>query len=336
MLLPVPRELVSMPTEWEVLLPMEIDPSGPASISDFARCTSMNEYGSYEAALDDIGRYDAVIVRVAPIDADVIDRADRLQVVSKHGSGLDNVDIAAASRRDIVVCNTPGANTRSVAEHAIALLFGVRRHLHTADSHVRSGDWNRGAFTGREVDGDTLGLVGFGSIAQETAALARGIGMSVLAYDPNKPDGVFPADVGRVETVTALCERSDAVSLHVPLTDRTRGMVSTEQLSTLGESGVVLNTSRGPVVDESALIEALESGRIAGAGLDTFETEPPGDDHPLYSRDDVLLTPHVGGVTDQALVRMSERAAANVRTVYGGGLPDSTRNAADLNREAAQ
>jgi D-3-phosphoglycerate dehydrogenase len=296
----------------------------------------MDEYGSYDAALDDIGRYDAVIVRVAPLDAAVIERADRLQVIAKHGSGLDNVDIAAASRRDIVVCNTPGANTQSVAEHAIALLFGVRRNLHSADRHVRSGDWERDAFRGHELAGDTLGIAGFGSIGRRTTSLAQGLGMTVLGFDPNKPDDAFPADVERVETVTKLFERSDAVSLHVPLTDRTRHMVSTDELAALGERGVLVNTARGAVVDERALVEALEAGVLAGAGLDTFEGEPPGDDHPLYARDDVLLTPHVGGVTEQALARMSQRAAANVRTVYEGGIPDSTRNRADLTREAAR
>jgi D-3-phosphoglycerate dehydrogenase len=138
-----------MTTKWDVLLPMEIDPSGPESMSEFARCTGMDEYGSYDAALEDIGRYDAVIVRVATLDADVIDRADRLRVIAKHGSGLDNVDIEAASERGIVVCNTPGANARSVGEHAVALLFAVRRNLRGADEHVRSGEWDRSSFTGR-------------------------------------------------------------------------------------------------------------------------------------------------------------------------------------------
>ncbi|WP_265109476.1 hydroxyacid dehydrogenase [Halosolutus halophilus] len=324
-----------MATDWEVLLPMRIDPSGPESIADFARCTGMDEYGSYEAALDDIDRYDAVIVRVAPLGADVIDRADRLQVIAKHGSGLDNVDVPAASRRDIVVCNTPGANARSVAEHAIALLFGVRRNLHTADRHVRAGNWERAAFTGDELTRDTFGVYGFGNIGRKTADLATGLGMTVLAFDPKKPDDAFLEGVERVESLEALFERSNTVSAHVPLTDRTRHSVSTAELAALGETGVLINTSRGAVVEETALHEALESGTVAGAGLDTFETEPPGDDHPLYARDEVLLTPHVGGVTEQALSRMSQQAAANVRTVYDGGLPDSTKNRADLSREVA-
>ena len=315
-----------MPDTWNVLLPREIDPSGPDSISDFADCTGMDEYDGHDDALADIGRYDAVIVRVAPLTAEVIARADRLKVIAKHGAGLDNVDIEAAAERGIVVCNTPGANARSVAEHAIASLFGLRRHLHTADRHVRAGEWDRGAFTGRELGKDTLGLYGFGNIAQKTAAMATGMGMRVIAYDPRRSEEHFPAGVQRADRFEGLFEQSDAVSVHVPLTDQTRHSISTAELTTLGEHGVVVNTARGAVIDEEALVEALEAGAVGGAALDTFESEPPGTDHPLYDRDDVLLTPHVGGVTSQALARMSRQAAANVRTVYEGGIPDSTRN----------
>lgn len=324
-----------MSRDWDVLLPPHIDPSGPDSISDFARCTGINEYDSVEAALDDIDRYDAVIVRVTELDADVIARAARLKVIAKHGAGLDNVDVDAASRRGVVVCNTPGANCRSVAEHVVALLFGVRRNLLTADRHVRDAGWDRAAFAGREMTNDTLGLFGFGAIARETADLAQGLGQSVCTYDPYVTDDDVPARVDRVSDLRDLFERSDAVSIHAPLTPETRGVVSTTELRALGPDGVLVNTARGAIVDESALVEALSGNRLAGAGLDTFAEEPPGEDHPLYARDDVLLTPHVGGVTAEALERMSRRAAANVRTVYEGGLPTSTVNRAAL-EEAGQ
>jgi D-3-phosphoglycerate dehydrogenase len=317
-----------MSSQWEVLLPPHIDPSGPESIADFARCTGMNEYDSVDAALDDVGRYDAVVVRVAELDADVFDRARRLKVVAKHGAGLDNVDVEAASARGIVVCNTPGANARSVAEHAMALLFGVRRALRPADSHVRAGNWDRSAFVGRELTGDTLGLFGFGAVSREVTDLAQGMGQSVCTYDPYTADDDLPARVERVSDLRDLFERADAVSVHAPLTPETRGAVSTGELHALGHDGVLVNTSRGPIVDESALVAALDEGRLGGAGLDTFAEEPPGENHPLYARDDVLLTPHVGGATAEALARMSQRAAANVRTVYEGALPDSTVNRA--------
>jgi D-3-phosphoglycerate dehydrogenase len=318
-----------MTDSWRVLLPRAIDPSGPQSITDFAECTGMDEYESVDAALDDIGRYDAVVVRVAPLDADVLGDADRLKVIAKHGSGLDNVDVDAAGERDIVVCNTPGVNARSVAEHAIALLFGVQRNLHTADRHVRDGGWDRDAYRGRELAGDTIGLMGFGSIAKETAKMAEGIGLDVIVYDPHHDDSVRDSVV-RVATLTELFERSDIVSLHVPLTDETRGAIGAEQLDALGETGVLINTARGGVIDEDALVDALDRDAIGGAGLDTFENEPL-DDSPLVDDDRVLLTPHIGGVTVEALTRMSEGACENVRTVYEGGIPDST-----VNREAIE
>lgn len=321
-----------MSTEWEVLVPMEIDPTGPDSISDFASCTGMDEYGSHEAAVADIGRYDAVVVRVAPLDAEVIERADNLQVIAKHGSGLDNVDIEAASRRDIVVCNTPGANARSVAEHAIGLIFGLARHLRGADRHVRSGGWNRGEFTGTELRGKTIGIYGFGAIGREVAGLAEGIGMDVRVYDSHKENDEFPTSVERSETLPALFERSDIVSLHAPLTPETQGSVSAAELRQLGSDGLLINTARGAIVDEQALVEALERGVIGGAGLDTFAEEPPREDHPLFSREDVLVTPHAGGNSHRALREMSRRAAANVRTVYEGEIPDTTVNAGQIER----
>jgi D-3-phosphoglycerate dehydrogenase len=323
-----------MSDTWNVLVPEQIDPSGPESIADFATCTGMDEYDSVDAALDDIARYDAVIVRVAPLDADVIARADRLKVIAKHGAGLDNVDIEAASEREIVVCNTPGANARSVAEHAVALLFAIRRELRTADRHVRSGAWDRSAFVGHELTGDTLGLFGFGAIAREVSDLAHGMGQDVLTYDPYVPDDEVPMRVKRIRELENLFAEADAVSIHAPLTPETHHAVSSAELEALGPESVLINTSRGPVVDEAALLEALETGALGGAGLDTFEEEPPGLDHPLYDRDDVLLTPHVGGVTDEALARMSTRAASNIRVVYEGGLPKSTVNRAAFEEES--
>ncbi len=318
-----------MSRQWEVLLPPQIDPVGPTSIEKFAQCTGIDEYESTEAALEDIGRYDAVIVRVTELEAAVLEQADRLKVIAKHGTGLDNVDIDAASRREIIVCNTPGVNARSVAEHAIALLFGVHRNLHTADRHVRDGQWDRGAFAGHELKGDTLGLMGYGSIARQTAAMASALGQEIITYYPNHPADAVPDGVDRVKRFIELFERADAVSIHAPLTAETHHAISMPELEALGENGIIINTARGGIVDESALCEALEEGVIRGAGLDNFAQEPPGPDHPLYQRDDVLLTPHIGGVTNQALARMSTEAAANVRTVYEGGIPETT-----VNREA--
>ncbi len=325
-----------MSKEWDILLPKQIDRSGPESLTDFAQCTRITEYERTDDALADIDQYDAIIVRTADLSAEVLARAERLKVIAKHGTGLDNIDIEAASRHGIVVCNTPGVNARSVAEQTIALLFGLRRNLHTADRHVRNGGWDRAAFVGRELQGDTLGLMGFGAIARETAAIAQGVGLEITIYDPHHADSKVPAGIERVDSLTELCAQSDAVSLHAPLTPETRHAIGAEQLNALGSDGVIINTARGGIIDESALVDALDEGLVGGAGLDNFEQEPPGADNPLYDYDRVLLTPHLGGVTENALERMSRRAADNVRTVYHGALPESTVNREDLDQEVLQ
>jgi D-3-phosphoglycerate dehydrogenase len=325
-----------MSDQWQILLPPQIDPAGPESISDFATCTGMDEYDSVDDALDDIAKYDAVIVRVAKLDREVIERGENLKVIAKHGSGLDNVDMEAASENGVVVCNTPGVNSRSVAEHAIALQFGVRRNLGAADRHVRDGGWDRSAFVGYELQDSTLGLMGFGSIAHETATIAQGIGLNVIIYDPGHPADQLPEGIGRVDDLTTLFAESDAVSLHVPLVDGTYHAVSTDQFEALGEDGILINTSRGGVVDKDALLEALNNDVIAGAGVDNFEEEPPGANHPIYDHDEVLMTPHIAGVTYDSLERMSRSASTNVRTVYEGDLPESTVNREALGREQSQ
>ncbi len=325
-----------MTESWEILCPAQIDASGPESVSDFATSVGVDSYDSTAAVLADIDQYDAVIVRTTELTREILERAEKLKVIAKHGTGVDNIDIAAASEQGIVVCNTPGVNARSVAEHTLALLFGVRRHLVAADRHVRAGGWDRPSYTGFELQGTTLGLMGYGSIGRETAAIARGVGLELLVYDPHHAAATLPEDTERVNELIDLFDSADAVSLHVPLDDSTRQAVSTEELAALGETGVLINTSRGGIVDEDALLKALASGAIGGAGLDTFENEPLGSGHPLYMFDEVLLTPHLGGLTHNALRRMSRQAAANIRTVYEGGLPDSTINPEAVGQEAHQ
>ncbi|MFB6094715.1 MAG: hydroxyacid dehydrogenase [Halanaeroarchaeum sp.] len=309
---------------WNVLLPPTIDPRGPRSIEDVATFAHWDDYEDRSALLDDVDRYEAIVVRVSEVSRELIEAATDLQVVAKHGAGMDNIDVAAASEAGVIVCNTPGANARSVAEHAITLLSAVRRNVVEADRAVRSGSWGRHRFQGRELQGTTLGLFGFGDIAREVATIAAAYGTSVVAYDPYVSAEEMPDHVDPVEEQAALFSRADAASVHTPLTEETRGAIGTEELTRLGEEGVIVNTSRGGIVDEDALLDALASGAIEGAGLDVFAEEPPAADDPLLSRDDVVLTPHVGGLTDEAMERMSRRAAENVRTVYDGGVPDST------------
>ena len=235
-----------------------------------------------------------LIVGVDPVSAAVLD-AGPLQVVVRFGSGTDNVDLEAARRRGVRVAATPGANARSVAELAIGLLLALARHLVLHDREVRSGSWSR--HTGIELAGRRLGVVGYGAVGRQVAGIARAIGMEVTATDPM----VREADVPLVD-LESLLAASDAVTLHAPLADDTRGMIGAAELGRMQRQALLINTSRGGLVDERALAEALAAGRIRGAAFDTFEREPP-DGSPLLALDNFIASPHAGGATVEAVTR---------------------------------
>jgi len=321
-----------MSSDWKVLLPEEIHDAGPESIDDFADFRSVSEYGtSAEELAPHIDTFDAVILRNANLTEQVIKNGENLKIISKHGTGLDNVDMQAASNKNIIVCNTPGKNSRAVAEHAITLMMAVRRNLVLADQNVRRGKWNevRGdwnRFNRSELQNDVVGLFAFGNIAREVTNIATGLGMKCIAYDPYISDSEVSDDVTLVENKQDLFERSDIVSVHSPLTKETHHSIGLSALRALGPDGIIINTARGGVIDEDALLTAIEEQMLLGAGLDVLEEEPPADDHPLLENERVILTPHLGGMSKEATYEMSLGAAENIRTVYQGGIPDSTAN----------
>lgn len=309
---------------WDVLLVEGMDPSDFDSIDDIATFTRAESYPNRKALYADLDRFDAIINATYEIDAEFLDRASNLKVIARRGVGVDNVDLAAATQRGILVCNTPGANARAVAEHAIGLLFAVRRRLVTADSHVRAGAWRENAHVPHELQGDCLGVFGCGDIGQQTASLADGLGLRTIGYDPYVSPAELPSSLSLVSEPRDLFEAADIVSLHTPLTEETHHVVDSTALRQLG--GTLINTSRGEVVDETALVTVLEEGVLEGAGLDVFETEPPDADHPLFEFGSVVLTPHIAGTTVEANRAKCDAAAANVRTVHAGRIPDATVN----------
>ena len=240
-----------------------------------------------------------LIVGVDPVTKRVLE-AGPLRAVVKYGSGMDNIDVPAAEALRVRVSSTPGANARSVAELAIALLLALARNVATHDRSVRERSWRR--ITGVELAGKRLGIIGYGAIGREVARIARGLDMDVVAHDPL----LESADVPLV-ALAELYATSDAVSLHVPLTAATRGMVGAEELAAMKPTAFLLNTARGGLVDEQALAEALASGRPAGAALDGFDEEPLGDS-PLRGLDNVVLSPHAGAATFDAVRRTATRA----------------------------
>jgi D-3-phosphoglycerate dehydrogenase len=280
--------------------------------------------------------YDALVVRSqVQVDAATIAAGTRLQVIGRAGVGVDNVDLDAATRAGITVVNAPTGNTIAAAEHTLALLYGVARKIAAADASVRRGEWERAQFTGLELRGRTLGIVGLGKIGQAIAARARAMEMTVLGSDPFvTAEG---AALHGVELVgfDELLERADVVSVHVPLTRATRGMISTAQLARMKPGAILLNVARGGVIDEAAVAEALVSGRIAGAGIDVFEQEPPTGS-PLLDAPNTLLTPHLGASTAEAQVAVAEEVADQVLDVLAGRSARYAVNAPLLTPETAQ
>lgn len=260
---------------------------------------------------------DAVISRTLELSAAAIAACPSLKVISKHGVGVSNIAVAAATDRGIPVYVTPGANAQSVTEMTLALMFAAARKVNWMDSQLRAGHWSR-AQDGLQLSGRTLGLVGFGQVAQRVARACRAIGMPVLVYDPLLPVEVDLQGAERVESLDQLLPRSQVLSLHVPLTSRTRNFIGAEQLALLPPDALLINTARGEVIDEPALVQALRDRRLFAAGLDTMAVEPLPQDSPLLSLDNVVLTPHVGGSTPAALAAMAQGAAQNVLAWLNG------------------
>ena len=255
---------------------------------------------------------DAVISRTATLSAAAIAACPTLKVISKHGVGVSNIDVAAASQRGIPVYVTPGANAQSVAEITLGLMFAAARRIAWMDAELRAGRWSR-AQDGLELSGRTLGLLGFGQVGQRVARVALALGMQVVAFDPAcAPGPGTVAGVRMLGSVDELLPLSDVLSLHVPLNARTRHLLDAGRIAQLPRGALLVNTARGEVVDEAALIDALRSGRLAAAGLDTMAEEPLPAGHALAALDNVVLTPHVGGSTPAALAAMADMAAANV------------------------
>jgi D-3-phosphoglycerate dehydrogenase len=257
---------------------------------------------------------EGLIVRSATkVTREVIERAEKLRVVGRAGIGVDNVDVATATARGVVVVNTPAGNNVTTAEHAIALLVSLARHIPQATASMKQGRWEKEAFTGVELSNRTLGVVGLGNIGRVVAKLAQGLGMRVVAYDPHLPAEIASKLDVELLPLDELLARADAITLHVPKTKETTGLLGAAAFARCRPGVLVVNASRGGIVDEKALLEALESGRVGGAALDVFDREPPPPDHPLVRHPRVICTPHLGASTEQAQVNVAVQVAEQVR-----------------------
>lgn len=268
---------------------------------------------SSEIFFESLGSADALVIRSATdVGASLIQRAPELKVIGRAGVGIDNVDVDAASANGIAVYNAPGGNTTAAAEMTMALMLSLLRKIPAAERSVRDGRWDRAAFKGNELKGRTLGLIGAGRIGGEVAKRCQAFGMDCIVYDPYLTEDRAEALNARLVELGEVLDNADVISIHVPLTDETRGLINDETLSRMRRGALVINASRGGVIDELALGRALEAGKIAGAALDVYEREPLPVDSPLRDAPNLILTPHLGGSTAEAQVEVAREVAAHV------------------------
>jgi len=293
-----------------VVTAADLAPAALALLADYRIVYAGARFGTAElAAL--VAQHDpvALIVRYGQITAQVIDAGRRLRVIAKHGSGTDNIDHAAAAARGIAVKAAVGVNAPAVAEHAIALLLACAKSVVPLNVRMHAGHWDKATHKSLELRGKTLGLVGLGAIGLRVAAIAHAMEMRVIGHDPYASG--LPAAITPVDLET-LWRESDAISLHAPLTDATRKLVNAGTLASCRDGVILVNTARGGLIDEAALVAAVTSGKVASAGLDSFAQEPPPADHPFFGVPNLILSPHIGGVTQDAYVNMGVAAARNV------------------------
>ena len=320
-----------MPTLKRVILPQPIASEAVALLETAGCDVVLSPDRNPETVAPLMKNVHGLILRTGiRISRELLAHADCLEVVSRTGGGFDNVDLAAATEKAIIVTSNTGVNTSSVVEHCLSLMLALSKQLPAMDRAVREDRYAvRYRNLPRDLQEKTLGLVGFGRIGGRLGRICRQIfSMNILASDPFLPEPVKTscgewADFVDLET---LFSQADVVSIHVPLTEETRHSVGARQLSLMKPEAVLINTARGPVVDEAALVHALREKRIAGAGLDVLEREPPPADHPLFGFDNVILTPHTAALTQDSVIRMAVTAAECVLRVFAGKAPPNVAN----------
>lgn len=300
----------------------ELDPSAARFVADRGYQTVHTPpYADSAIISDHLTKTGAVgiVSRMGRLDAGVMETAPQLRVISKHGVGVDNIDLEAAAERGIPVLVATGANAVSVAEHVIGLLLAAVKQILPLDAGLRAGRWEKPGFLGRELAGATLGFLGMGSIAQATARIAKGFNLELIGFDPYVDSSIFDnLAVRQCETFEDLVTSANILSLHCPLNEQTRSIVNADAIEKMPKGSYVINTARGGLIDEQALLAAVQSGHLAGAGLDSFATEPPAPDHPFWSEPRIVVTPHIGGVTREAGARVGVEAVRGIFKVLEG------------------
>jgi D-3-phosphoglycerate dehydrogenase / 2-oxoglutarate reductase len=268
------------------------------------------------------GRFDpvAIVVRYGKINAAAIAAAPSLRVISKHGSGTDTIDKDAARARGVEVRAAAGANADAVAEHALALMLACAKSVPQLDVRMRAGHWDKATHKSLELNGRAVGLVGLGAIGLRFARIASAMGMRVIGFDPYARD--LPPFIEPVHLAT-LWQEADVISLHCPLTAENRNLLNAQTFAACKRGVIVVNTARGGLIDEAALLDAVRSGQVRAAGLDSFAVEPMAANHPFHAEPGIILSPHIGGVSSDAFVKMGLAAVRNLRSVIEGIAPEA-------------
>lgn len=287
-------------------------------LKNFSSDLLFNPYGrplTEEELIPLLSECDGYLAGLDFVTEHVLEKCPRLKVISRYGAGYDRVDLAAAKKMGIAVTNTPGANAEAVGELAIALTLSVARRIAPLDTATRKGEWVRS--TGMELKGKTMGIIGLGSIGRIVARCAIGFQMNVIAYDPFIDTGSLDSTQIQTCTLEQIYEQADVISLHLPLTASTKHLIDSDALSKMKSSAILINTSRGGIIDEDAAYKALKNGQLGGLGLDVYEMEPP-ENSPLFTLDNVVVTPHTGAHTREATLHMADLSVRNLIAVLSG------------------
>ncbi|MBI9109126.1 MAG: hydroxyacid dehydrogenase [Spirochaetales bacterium] len=278
---------------------------------------------------------DAVLVRTATkLGRQTLSSAGKMKLISRTGTGVDNVDVESATDNGIIVCNTPSANTKSVAEHTVTLMFSLLKQIVKLNKETKSGNWSsRDTDTGTDLNGKNLGLVGFGRIGQMVAKMTSVFGMKIHFFDPVMTDMAVNKDYVCHKELNSLLSSCDILSLHLPLIKSTRNIIGSDEIALMKKGSYIINTSRGGLINEEALIEGINSGQLRGAGLDVFEDEPVKKDNPLCKVDNIIMTPHAAALTPECKLNVAVEAVRNILDFLDNGKPSSVVNPEVLDKD---
>ena len=318
----------------KVLVSDPVAEAGRELLKDNGVEVTYNTELSYEELLEEIPKYHGIVLRsMTPLNEEVLSKAKNLEVIARAGSGYDNIDIDAASKEGIIVLNTPGENTISAAEQAMALMSAISRNTVQANNALNEGIWDRSKYQGVELNQKTLGIIGLGRVGGAVAKRAKAFNMKVIANDPYIPEERGERLGVELVSKDELYQRSDYITIHTPLTDETEHLLNEDTFAKMKDGVYIVNAARGGCIDRFDLEEAVKNGKVAGAGLDVHEEEPPGEDYNLIDVEEVILAPHLGGTTVAAMDNVAIEAAKQALMVFDGELPRTPLNVPRLQPE---